>query len=469
MPSRRPSPATVLALVAGFLLLRAALFAVTTAGEYALYQSYAQGARDTSLAELYRVRNVEYPPLGILFGVVALHVTDVLPDGVEKLTVFRPNPSRSVESSRYEVGLSLTLFLVDLACLLLVYLVARKAYPDESPSRMAARLGVYVAASTAIGLIMYDRQDLVVGLFPMLALIAFARNWSLVAYAVLSAGVAYKLVPVLLFPLWVLAFTAIRSAPATTRSFLLAMVKEAAIAGLILAAYPVLSYLLWGPRSFLFLTFHSDRGLQLESSAAWLVFVFDPDALVGYSHGSHSVLSPLANRVAKLATLATVAGEVFVVVLVGRGFWQAATGPNPPDRNRMVTHLATGSLLAWLAFILFNKVGSPQYLLWLVPLLPLLPLRSRCDWGFAVVLLLGMFFTSLVFPGQYPLVRGELIRGDEDAELTQQVWSGPIPLGTAMIAAKSISLTTAFVWLTVIVWRSPPPQAAAETHSPRGS
>jgi hypothetical protein len=39
-------------------------------------------------------------------------------------------------------------------------------------------------------------------------------------------------------------------------------------------------------------------------------------------------------------------------------------------------HLVTFSLAALLAFIVTNKVFSPQYLIWLVPFAPLLPRRQ---------------------------------------------------------------------------------------------
>lgn len=440
-----------MALAAGFLVLRAGLFAVTTAGEYALYRDYAQEVRKTSLAGLYARREVEYPPLAILFGVLALDVTSVLPEGIEGLTAWRPNPPRGIEESRYEVGLGLTLFAVDLACLVLVGVVARRCYPDEGPVRRAVRQGVYVAATTALGLIVYDRQDLVVGLFPLAALWAFAANRPLVSYAVLTAGVAYKLVPLLLLPLWVVGVAAARTAPGTLRSFLAAVAGQAVQAGVILAAYPVLSYLLLGPESFRYLGFHSERGLQLEAAAAWLVFAADPAALVGYSHGSHSVLSPWADGFARASTVLTGLATVAVVAATGWRLGRLATADMPPDPGRLTAELARGSLGVWLAFILFSKVGSPQYLLWLAPLLPLLSLRGR-DWGLVVVLLAAMVFTTLVFPGQYPLVRGELMPGDDDDPLVGRVWSGPTAVGVALLAAKSVSLAIAFVWLGVSVW-----------------
>ncbi len=458
MPSpRRISPGVLFVLVAGFLLLRAALFAFTTAGEYALYQRYADAVRETSLAEFYRTQDVEYPPLGVLFGVVASHVADVLPDSVEVLTTWRPNPSREVTGAKYEVALGIVLFAVDLACLVLVYWLARQIYPDDSPLYRLIRLGVYVAASTAIGLILYDRQDLPVGLVGLLAVAAFTRGWSIAAYVLLAAGTAYKLVPVLLFPLFVFAFATTRSAPATNRSYLIAVVKEAVIAGLILIAYPVLSWFLCaGGRSFVFLTFHSDRGLQLESAWTWLVFLFEPQTETGFAYCSHTLRGTLADQVAKISSIATILGELLVIVVAGRGFWRAATAPQPPARNALVTHLVAGSLLAWIGFILFTKVGSPQYLLWLAPLLPLMPLKGWDRW-WAVGVLVSMVFTSLSFPCQHHHVRGE----ETGEPLT---WTGPTAFGMVILAGKSLSLLVSFVWLAVIVWRNvPAPLPSPET------
>jgi hypothetical protein len=448
-PSRRLSPATIALLVLGFLLLRAALFAVTTAGEYALFKRYADTIRASSFSALYRDADVEYPPLGVLLGVPVAYLADALPAGAERLTVWRPNDTQGPASARFEVALGLVLFAVDLACLALVYVIARRLYPHESQRARVARLGVYVAATTAGGLILFDRQDLVVGLFALLALAACLRGWSFAVYAILVAGTAYKLVPVLLLPVFVLAFAAMRSAPsATPRRFLLAMVKEALVAGLVLAAYPLLSYLLWGGRSFVFLDFHSARGLQLEASPTWLVFLLDPSTKVGYGHVSFTLVGALADRVAVWSTIATPVVMALCVLVVGRGFWRAAGAAEPPARNALVAHLAAGSLLMWLGFILFTKVGSPQYLLWPAALLPLLRLRGADRW-FVVVLLVTMVFTAVIFPGQYKQVGG----GDAFDPLP---WPGPTPIGFVLLIGKSLSLTVAFVWLTAIVWRNDP-------------
>ena len=448
MPApRRIPPAVLFALLVGFLLLRAACFAVTTASEYALYLNYATATRESSLAELHRTRDIEYPPLATLFGVAVLDVADVLPPEVGFLTEWRPDMFAGRDSARFELALGLVLFAVDVSCLVLVYLIARRIYPDDGPYDRLGRLALYVAATTAIGLILFDRQDLVVALVAMVALAAFSRGWSVLAYAVLTAGTAYKLVPVLLVPLWVFAFATMRAAPSSTGRFLRAVVWESLIAGVILALFPVLAYLLCGgERAFVFLTFHSARGLQVEASSAWLVVLLDSSTALGHSFGSYTLRGALADQVARGTTLATMAVLCLSVLIAGRGFRRAATSPRAPNRNQLVTHLAASSLLVWLGFIVFNKVGSPQYLLWLAPLMPLLPLRGADRW-WAALLVLGMVVTTLVYPCQYPLIKGE-----PTGELL--TWSGPTPLGLTMLAAKAILLAASFVWLAVMVWRA---------------
>ena len=386
----------------------------------------------------------------MLFGVPAARLADVLPDGVARLTVLRPNKSLGAAGARFEVALGLVLFAVDLAILALVYFLARRLYPDESQRVRVARLGLYVAATTAGGLILFDRQDLAVGLFAVGALAAVLRGWSVAAYAILTVGAAYKLVPVLLLPVFVLAFAAMRSAPgATPRRFLLAMVKESLVAGVVLAMYPLLSYWLWGERSFVFLTFHSARGLQLEAPATWLVFLLDPNTDVVYAYWCFTLRGALADRIAAASTPLVALAAGLSVLIAGRGFWRMARSPNVPVRNAVVTHLAAASLLMWLGFILFTKVGSPQYLLWPAALLPLVPLRGRDRW-FALAMLLAMGFTTLVFPCLYREVFGG---GDENNPAT---WTRPTPLGLVLLAGKSIALAVSFLWLAAIVWRNVP-------------
>ena len=302
------------------------------------------------------------------------------------------------------------------------------------------RLVLYVAATTALGLILYDRQDLVVALVAAMAVGAVARGWSVPAYLVLAAGTAYKLVPILLLPPCVLAFAAIRGRTGSSRQFTLAAMREALIAGAVLALVPVLMYFLCGgERAFVFLTFHSTRGLQVEASMAWPLFLLDSSTQLGHSFGSYTLRGELADGIARATTPLTLLVVLFAVLVSVRGFRRIR------DHRELTSHFVASSLLVWLGFILCTKVGSPQYLLWLAPLAALLPFGRSARW-WLVVLLASMVVTTLIYPCLYAEVKGTRI-GDE------LIWTGPTPLGLALLAAKSILLGASFVWLAVLVWR----------------
>jgi hypothetical protein len=463
---RRHPVVVSVALIVGFLAFRAVLFAVTTAGEYRLYRDYGETARQTSLAELYRTRDIEYPHLSVGWGALIGVIADALPDPAVLLVRWRPNkweeqylsetPEVQEAGDRYEVALGLVLFAVDVGCLVLVWLIARRTYPTESTLARTARLIAYTIGTGAIGLILYDRQDLIVGAAALLAVLALATGRPAVGYAILTLGTGYKLVPALLLPVWVLAAATVRATSvATPRRFLCCVVWEATVAAVFLSAWPILTYTYGGgERGFLFLTFHSARGLQLEAPIAWPVLLLDPSTQVGHGYGSFNLRGDLADRVARPTRVLMPLSVLLAVAISVPGFWRAATrgarNPDavPIDHAAIVPHVVATSILVWLGFILTNKVGSPQYLLWVAPLVPLLPLRSWWEWGWAGAFLLVAILTTAIFPCAYPDVLGRIVKNDP---LT---WAGPTPVCLFLLAAKSVTLTIVVGWLAVYVWRT---------------
>lgn len=143
----------------------------------------------------------------------------------------------------------------------------------------------------------------------------------------------------------------------------------------------------------------ANRPLQIESSAAAALLaahqLVSLSLGVGFSHASVN----LAGRGASAAAAATVVAEVLLLLYV----WVVFARREADSRA-----LVRSSTAAVLVFVLLGKVFSPQFLLWLIPLVPLLggtlALTGSAAVGAAVIL------TRAYFPGRWSaLIRFEAL------------------------------------------------------------
>jgi hypothetical protein len=129
------------------------------------------------------------------------------------------------------------------------------------------------------------------------------------------------------------------------------------------------------------------RPLQLESvGSAFLLaahHLFGLDLTMESSHGSQNLAGALPDAVAVLSTILQLAALVAIWV------WHAR-GPTTNER------LLVASAAAVCAFVAFGKVLSPQFLIWLIPLVLLV--RDRVA---AALLLAALVLTQLWFPYRY--------------------------------------------------------------------
>ncbi len=104
------------------------------------------------------------------------------------------------------------------------------------------------------------------------------------------------------------------------------------------------------------------------------------------SHGSQNLAGGAADTFAVLSTL------VQAAVLVAIWIWYAR---GPANRERLLAACAA----AVCAFVAFGKVLSPQFLIWLIPLVPLV--RGRRGLAASAVLAAALVVTQLWFPSRY--------------------------------------------------------------------
>ncbi|RLK47696.1 uncharacterized protein DUF2029 [Microbacterium telephonicum] len=183
--------------------------------------------------------------------------------------------------------------------------------------------------------------------------------------------------------------------------------------------------------AFGFLSEQTSRGLQVEAPVSgfylWGALLqipgfwvyYDPDILTFQVTGTQ--IDPVIAAMTPVLVLAVGA----VAVLGGVKAWRGAT---------FAALFPTLSLALVVAFIAFNKVGSPQYICWLFPSVILgLVLDRRRWWRPALLVLATALLTQIVYPVLY------------NGILT----APPEPVAVVTLTVRNLLLVALLVWMTV--------------------
>jgi hypothetical protein len=182
----------------------------------------------------------------------------------------------------------------------------------------------------------------------------------------------------------------------------------------IVSAIIVIPLLLFSPGGFWHSFFyHAQRGLQIESTYASFLELAYAFGLIKldfvFSFGSVNLVSPLADILARISF-----AVMFVSLFVTYWFFfkgmKNVSGINPVPRISGHTGgwLVNYSIVSILIFILTSKVFSPQYIIWLFPLIPLITGKWR---GLSILLfIMAGLMTFFVYPKYYAgIEHGELV------------------------------------------------------------
>jgi Glycosyltransferase family 87 len=248
--------------------------------------------------------------------------------------------------------------------------------------RMAAAVGFVAVAPLLLGSVVLSRFDLWPAAIVVGALAALVSGRLRLGSGLLGVGVAAKLWPGVLVPL-ALAYVW------RTRGRREALVCAAIAASVVLAC--LLPFLVIAPGDTLDSVWRqARRPLQIESVGSAVLLAahhaFGLDLTMRSSSGSQNLEGTLPD------VLAAVHGLVQVSVLVA--LWVLfARGPATPER------LVRFSAAAVCAFVALGKVLSPQFLIWLIPVVPLV--RGRKGLVASALLAAALVLTQLWFPYRY--------------------------------------------------------------------
>jgi len=247
---------------------------------------------------------------------------------------------------------------------LLVVVVGRLA----PPPRLLPLLAVAVSP-LLIGPVFLTRYDLWPALLAALALLALIdERWAL-GSALVAATIAAKLFAVAVVPVALIHVMRKGGRPALKRA---------------VVSFALTTLLLWGP--FLALgpggvrfsiKEQLERGLQIESTGAAVLLVLDKLG-VYQTHWIRGLSIDLGGRLPRVVGAATTLVEGIAIAVAAYVYAKAKE-----SRHAFTAAYAASSA----AFVAFGKVLSPQFLIWLVPLVPVVE-SAAATWLFLAVLVL---------------------------------------------------------------------------------
>jgi hypothetical protein len=259
-----------------------------------------------------------------------------------------------------------------IACVLLVAFAA---------SSWWAPLFVAVAP-LAVGSVILSRFDLWPAALTVAALALLIAGRFRFGLGVLGVAAAAKLYPVLLVPIALAHVWRVRG----RREALICAGAFFAVVAAIVVPFAVLAPggvwdSVWR---------QAGRPLQIESLGAGLLLgahqLFGVDLTMESSHGSQNLAGTGADVLGVASTLVQAAVVIAIWVWYARG---------PATRDRLLA----ASAAAVCAFIAFGKVFSPQFLIWLIPLVP--PVGGRRGLVASGLLAAALVLTQLWFPYRY--------------------------------------------------------------------
>ena len=233
------------------------------------------------------------------------------------------------------------------------------------------------------------RNDIFAVLMVTLAFYCFAVKRYDLSAVFLAIGAMIKIYPVILVPMFMIIFL--------SRKDWKGMFRYAIVSG-VACVLMELPFIIADPSTaFAYLTYHSDRGLQVEgvvSSVLTFVNLFVPIIdEIGIYYGSNTIVGDIPDMCAHILD------KALYILLIISALWMLyrCCRTTFDDDRKEFRILTTISIIILFVFITFSKVYSAQYMLWFLSLLPLL-LLSPVDGCYDRMVRLTAYYVIFAIP-----------------------------------------------------------------------
>ena len=269
-------------------------------------------------------------------------------------------------------------------------------------AKISARLGISVTRSliihavliVAVGPILVASYDVIPAVLTLVALYFFIKEKSNWAWAFAGLGFMTKIFPAVLVPVFVLYLW-------RQKKYQQILLGAVIFIGIALALS--LPWLVLNAKAYsVVATYELERPLHSESLYGSVLLVGKILGFVKvsgvYDYGSWNLTSLLADRLATLSSYITLTLLALAYFLYFRTLHRGKFEVNALS-SLEVLNLTRYAAASVLVLIVFGKVLSIQYLVWLVPLLPLI--KGRWQLPVYAAFVVAGIFSQFIYPYNY--------------------------------------------------------------------
>ena len=240
--------------------------------------------------------------------------------------------------------------------------------------------------------------DASVGLFVVLSIFLFLKRKYFWATTAAFAGAMIKIAPALLIPVFLIISIRCKECRkgVLASTALCAIIVLFAVTVLVIAGFDIGAITQ-------FIESNSTRGFHQESTVAAVAMLIaklgGPPFSMVESNYTYDVSAPLCDALVDIWTYVMIIAVILVLMILAYAVSKKGVGETGEEQLKMIV---AGTLATMIVFLLFSKVFSTQFILWIYPLIVLFAgYRNRCGTIVVCVLSVAMVLLSTSYLGNH--------------------------------------------------------------------
>ena len=394
------------------------------------YESIIASKTDTSVYQIFAENNkipFDYPPLAFQW------IT--LPNFLINQSIFEfIDDPFNIFLSNYIFWYRILSALVEIITFLffLNYLFSRKFNFSEITEKSL----IFILGGFALLHILYDRLDIILGCLILCSLILLLKRKYLWSFFLLALSINFKIVPIILIPIWLIGSLPyqIISNKKNIRIVVLYLIRQLGIILFFIIIIFLPFLIIYGQSTLNLFLSHISRGIQLESIYSSIIIVlnafFNLNAHIILANNAYYNLNSNISDILIVLSSIVLFGLLFFSTLLFISnflFYKKNSMKQKIKLNITIAYKIPDIFICYTIFFIIisisaSKVFSPQYLLWLVPIFPLISYKKILFRISSWIFVLTCIITTVIFPYLY----------------FTDIITGPTLLGASLLIIRNI-------------------------------